>query len=95
MTFVVESFHNFMYQAVYKNMKAKSEEAKVYGIISGIYEYYVKNKDMLPEEYLRICETDGINRAVCDYISGMTDKYCIDTVSYTHLDVYKRQILYH
>ena len=78
MTFVVESFHNFMYQAVYKNMKAKSEETKVYGIISGIYDYYVKNKDKLPEEYLIICEADGVERAVCDYISGMTDKYCID-----------------
>lgn len=79
--FVVESFHNFLYQSVYKNMKAKSEETKVYGIISGIFDYYIKNIDKLPDEYLKIADTDGIRRAVCDYISGMTDKYCVDRFS--------------
>lgn len=81
MAFVVESFHNFMYQAVYKNMKAKSEETKVFGIINGIYQHYIKNKDELPEEYLLIADEEGLERAVCDYVSGMTDKYCMDKYS--------------
>ena len=79
--FVVESFHNFLYQSVYKNPKAKNEELKVFGLISGIYEYYMKNTEKLPEEFLAIAETDGIERAVCDYVSGMTDKYCVDKYS--------------
>ena len=33
-----DQFHDFMYQAVYLNPKAKSEESKVDGIISGIWE---------------------------------------------------------
>lgn len=81
LSFIVESFHNFMYQSVYKNMKAKSEETKVYGIINGIYQYYIENYKKLPEEYLVIAENDGIERAVCDYVSGMTDKYCMDKYS--------------
>lgn len=79
--FIVESFHNFMYQSVYKNMKAKSEETKVFGIISGIYDYYYKNPDKLPEELLKNIERDGLERVVSDYVSGMTDKYCMDKYS--------------
>ncbi len=73
--FVVDSFHSFMFENVYKNPKAKSEESKVYGILSKIFEYYVKNPDKLPQEYRNIAEFDGVERAVCDYVSGMTDTY--------------------
>ncbi len=78
MSFIIESFHNFMYQSVYKNMKAKSEESKVFGIINGIYQYYIQHPDKLTDEFLLIADEEGIERAVCDYISGMTDKYCMD-----------------
>lgn len=80
--FVVESFHNFMYESVYKNPKAKSEEAKVYGMLEGIFNYYMNNFDKLPEGYKVIAETDGHRRAVCDYVSGMTDKYAADRFGY-------------
>ena len=75
--FVVESFNDFMYERVYKNPVAKGEEKKIYGIISGIWSYYLKNPDKLPAEYRAIAQTDGDERAVCDYVSGMTDKYAI------------------
>ncbi|MGE4483569.1 MAG: deoxyguanosinetriphosphate triphosphohydrolase [Oscillospiraceae bacterium] len=75
--FVVESFNDFMFEWVYKNPVAKSEESKVYGILSGISEYYLENPDRLPTEYRAIAQTDGDERAVCDYVSGMTDKYAM------------------
>lgn len=81
MSFIVESFHSYMYKYVYTNMKAKSEENKVFGIINGIYQYYIMNKDKLPPEFLLISEEDGLERAVCDYVAGMTDKYCMDKYS--------------
>ena len=81
MSFIIESFHNFMYQSVYKNMRAKSEESKVFGIINGIYQYYIHHPDKLTDEFVLIANEEGIERAVCDYISGMTDKYCMDKYS--------------
>ena len=77
MNFVLDSFHGYMFESVYKNPKAKSEESKVSGILSGIFEHYIKYPEKLPEEYKIIAETDGIKRAVCDYVSGMTDKYAV------------------
>ena len=76
-SFVFDSFHSFMYKTVYTNMQAKSEEKKVYGILSSIFEYYEKTPDALPEDFRGIVATDGLRRAVSDYISGMTDKYAM------------------
>jgi dGTPase len=79
--FVFDSFHNFMYENVYTNLRAKSEEKKVFGILSGIYEYYLKNPDHLPPDYLIFAEQDGLRRAAADYVSGMTDKYAMSQFS--------------
>lgn len=73
----VDEFHDFMYFEVYKNPRAKSEEAKVEGILGGIYEYYVKNPDKLPGDYKKLSEREGLERTVCDYVAGMTDKYAV------------------
>lgn len=73
-----DQFHDFMYEAVYLNPKAKGEESKVEGIIGGIWDYYIKHPDKLPEDYRAICEEEGLPRAVCDYISGMTDGYAME-----------------
>lgn len=72
-----EEFRSFMFERVYRNPVAKREETKVYGIINGIFDYYIKNPEKLPEDYLALIEEDGLERVVCDYVSGMTDKYAI------------------
>ena len=75
---VYDEFHNFMYDAVYRNPTAKGEESKVKGILSGIFEYYVHNPDKLSAEFQRIAAEDGLERAVCDYVAGMTDGYAME-----------------
>ena len=69
--------HSFLFESVYFNPKAKFEEQKVAGIIEGLYKHFVTNPHTLPAEYLPIIENEGINRAVVDYIAGMTDTYAI------------------
>ena len=73
----VDCFHKFMFDAVYKNPIAKGEESKVKNILEGVWEYYVKSPEKLPEGYRRIAENEGVERAVCDYVSGMTDDYAM------------------
>ena len=41
----------------------------------------MKDPDKLPPEYQDIRVEEGVERAVCDYISGMTDKYAVDQFS--------------
>ena len=75
--FIFGTFRDFMYKSLYRNLKAKSEESKVFGIINEIFSYYCKAPDEMPEEYHRISVAEGLRRAVSDYVSGMTDKYAI------------------
>ncbi len=73
--------HEFLFDAVYRNPKAKSEETKVLGIVEGLFNYFVKNPEKMSAEYLKICENEGIERAVTDYIAGMTDHYAVTCYS--------------
>ena len=71
-------FHAFMFSDVYTNPVAKSEENKVKGILGGLYTYYTSHPDALPDDFRGVIEYDGIERAACDYISGMTDGYAME-----------------
>ena len=73
--------HEFLFEAVYKNPVAKSEETKVLGIVEGLFNYFVKNPDKMSNEYSKICQDEGLERAVADYIAGMTDHYATTVYS--------------
>ena len=79
--------HEFLFESVYKNPVAKSEETKVKGIVEWLFEYYGKNPEKMSEEYLAITETDGKERAITDYIAGMTDHYAV--TAYTNIYIPK------
>ena len=70
--------HEFMYSAVYLNPVAKSEESKVDGFITALFEHFSKNPESLPGEFVAIAQCDGTQRAVMDYIAGMTDYFAIN-----------------
>lgn len=71
--------HDFMFLAVYKNPICKSEEVKAVSMIERLYDYYFKNPELMPVIYQAIAEEEGIERAVCDYIAGMSDTYSVRT----------------
>ncbi len=77
---VAEAFdrlHAFMFETVYRNPVAKSEETKVPGLVERLYSHYRSNIGLLPEELRRIAAQEGEDRAVCDYIAGMSDRFAI------------------
>lgn len=73
-----DELHKFMFQNVYTNPAAKSEETKVDGFIKRMFNYYNENPELLPGEYSEMVEREGVARAVCDYIAGMTDNYALN-----------------
>ena len=60
---------------------ARSESTKVSGIVEGLLKHYKKNALKMPPEYLAIAENEGLERAITDYIAGMTDHYAITVYS--------------
>lgn len=71
----------FMFEFVYRNPVAKGEESKAQDMIRRLFEYYLKTPDRLPDDFQDIREREGVERAVCDYIAGMTDKYALEKYS--------------
>jgi dGTPase len=68
----------FMFKNVYIGSDAKREELKARHVVKYLYAYMVENPEALPAEYhRRIGSAGGVERVVCDYIAGMTDRYAI------------------
>jgi dGTPase len=74
-----DKMHEFMYREVYTNPKVKHEASKVEKLIEELYKYYLKNLDKLPQMYKIIAEKEGTDRAVTDYIRGMSDDFASNT----------------
>jgi dGTPase len=70
------ALRDFLTERVYVNPVAKREEKRAKDLLRKLYEYFVRHPDAMPMEYLRD-ESESAERRVCDYISGMTDRYAI------------------
>ncbi len=72
-----DELHDFMFKNVYTNPVCKGEEHKAVDMLRWLYDFYLKNPDKLSPEMKKIMETEGVERAVTDYIAGMTDRYAV------------------
>lgn len=71
--------HSFMFERVYTNPACKSEETKAIEMIKWLYEYFLSHPAEMPELYIKISDKEGVERAVCDYVAGMTDRFAVST----------------
>ena len=74
----MHQLREFMFEYVYRNPVAKGEEGKAQDMIRRLFEHYQGHPDELPAEFQEIRAREGVDRAVCDYIAGMTDKYAVE-----------------
>lgn len=71
----MDELRDFMFENVYRNPVAKSEETKARSMLLHLYSYFTNHPGELPWEQQQFVEQYGIERAVADYIAGMTDNY--------------------
>lgn len=72
-----DDLYDFMYRSVYTGSKAKQEDGKISDFIKFLYEYLIKREDKWPEDIKLIANEEGKHKAMCDFISGMTDRFAI------------------
>jgi dGTPase len=70
-----DKLRQFLFEHVYIYAEAQEEEAKARHVLQHLFGHCVKFPQDLPAE-LRT-QTVVVERAVCDYIAGMTDRYAI------------------
>lgn len=73
----MNELREYMFKHVYIGSKAKKEEIKAQNIVRELYRYIKDSPDLLPKEAERLMPVDGLERVVCDYIAGMTDRYAV------------------
>lgn len=73
------ALREYMYQHVYLGSRAKADDGKVTLMIDLLYHHFLAHPGQLPAELLHINQerNEPIERAVVDYIAGMTDRYAI------------------
>lgn len=77
----MQKLRGFMFEHVYTNHEAKSEEKKAEQLMETLYEYFMQHFDKLPEDLKSLVDKNGDlkERIVCDYIGAMTDRFAIST----------------
>jgi len=69
---------DFLYKNLYQNHRVIRMQVKAERIISDLFTAYQKDPLMLPNHIQNKIEKKGLERSICDYIAGMTDRFAID-----------------
>jgi dGTPase len=69
---------DFLYKNLYQNHRVIRMQVKSERIISDLFAAYQKHPLMLPKHIQNKIDKKGLERPICDYIAGMTDRFAID-----------------
>lgn len=74
----MRKLRQFMFERVYQNKDAKSEEGKAEMLVQTLYSYYRHHLELLSDELIQLVERgEPEEKIVCDYIGAMTDRFAI------------------
>ncbi len=74
----LDTLRAFMFEKVYAGSRAKTEEAKAEQLIQRLFKHFCASPEEIPSEYRFVLEEEGVERAVIDYLAGMTDTYVVN-----------------
>jgi dGTPase len=73
----VEQMQQFLDRSVYRVGQNARRERQAGQVLRRLFAAYVDAPSLLPRRYQRRTETGGLHRVVCDYVAGMTDRFCL------------------
>jgi dGTPase len=84
----------FLYERVYDNPLVHDEFEKAQRILGELWAYYHDHADEFREQWWQrgTGEDEGLDRAVCDFLAGMTDRYALR--AYEELRLPRRWSIY-
>ena len=85
-----QQLRNFLRENLYRHSKVALMSTRADEIIDDLYNSYIKHPDMLPASSAEHIQTRGLERTVCDYIAGMTDRFALD--EHARIDVKSAQV---
>jgi dGTPase len=68
----------FLYDRLYRHYKVERMRIKAERFLTRIFESYMACPTLLPVSYQERFVEHGMERVICDYVAGMTDRYAQD-----------------
>ena len=72
----VRELQGLLRDAVYRNPRVSRMDDGAKPLVAGLFGSYAKDPDRLPERFADRIADQGVHRVVCDYVAGMTDRFC-------------------
>jgi dGTPase len=69
---------DFLYKKLYRHYRVSRMQIKAERLITDLFNAYRSEPSMLPDHIQKFIEKRGLERTICDYIAGMTDRYAIE-----------------
>ncbi len=69
---------DFLYNKLYRHYRVVRMQVKAERIISDLFNAYKTEPAILPDHVHSFIDKRGLERTICDYIAGMTDRYAIE-----------------
>ena len=73
----VRRMQDFLLRNVYLREPSADKERRSKRVIRDLFAAYVADRMYLPPRYQGRTGSDGLHRVICDYIAGMTDRFCL------------------
>lgn len=73
-----EELRRFLHANLYQHYRVVRMTDKGQRYIRSLFETYLRKPGQLPPAVRTRAQDDGLHRAICDYIAGMTDRYAQD-----------------
>ncbi|MCB9882201.1 MAG: deoxyguanosinetriphosphate triphosphohydrolase [Planctomycetes bacterium] len=71
----IQELHRFLYKRFYRHHRLNQMAARAERMLTLLFESYLKDPTAMPPRFQEWCEEVGRERAICDYVAGMTDRY--------------------
>jgi dGTPase len=65
----------YLYQNLYYNPVVHGPNKHTARMVEELFQHYVENPKKIGEQSRKRIRKEGLHRAVCDYLAGMTDRY--------------------
>jgi dGTPase len=74
----VKELKEFLFRNLYSHYRVVRMGNKAGRILRDLFRSFVAQPQQLPPHFQERLKADGVERAVCDYIAGMTDRFALD-----------------
>ncbi len=68
----------FLFSRLYRHYRVERMADKANRILQDLFKTYLKNPKILPTEVNSKIDEKNLERVICDYIAGMTDRFALD-----------------